>query len=227
MDRKRKLDSMEVGVVGEIESGRALISFQEIQSIIQADDYKQLQQNIENGNISDVNIIITIDTSKSLLMEACETGSVECVKVLLANNADLNYESQSNCTILSSACTSGKIEIVNLILSHSALDINSVYTALVFWIENCTLLSFSIDMVKILLSRIPDINRILKDGKTLLNRASFDGNITAVRLFLESGADRIAFDSNAVLHHLPWTSGSGEAPIRLGLSYQDLKRENY
>ena len=44
--------------------------------------------------INDVNMIITIDTSKSLLMEACETGSVECVKMLMANNADLYYESQ-------------------------------------------------------------------------------------------------------------------------------------
>ena len=190
---------MEVeGVGGELPLHTTQITPRELQSIISRDDYIRLQENIENGKINDVNMLFTNETDKSLLMKACETGSIECVKVLLANKADVNYENNSNCTILSSSCTSGKLEIVNLILSHSALDINTVYTSLVFWIENSSLIPFSIDMGKILLSRIPDINRILKDGKTLLNRASFDGNITAVRLFLESGADRNSIDSNGV-----------------------------
>ena len=126
-------------------------------------------------------------------MVACEAGSVECVKMLLAHNADVNYETDK-CTALTSACKSGNIEIVNLIISRDELSIELVYSAIVSCMIS-TALCANITIVKVLLSRIPDINRILLDGKTLLNLAAFYGNLAAVRLFLESGADRNAVDS--------------------------------
>lgn len=76
MDRKRNFDSIDGEGVGESESHTSSIISEEIESIIQADDYKRLQAIVENGKIKDIDITITVGTDKSLLMVACEAGSI-------------------------------------------------------------------------------------------------------------------------------------------------------
>ena len=194
MDRKRKLDS----TIEEEEKGSLplmdTITHEEILAfilaIILADDYKQLQENIENGLIKDINMTISTYYPKSLLMEACNAGSVECVKVLLANNADVNYESDHNRTIVRTACASGNIDIAKLILSRAELDINSIYFTLY-----CHLFSppsnvyLSTEIVKQLITRLPDVNRRVLGDYVLLNQAAYYGHLDVVRLLIENGAD--------------------------------------
>ena len=188
MDRKRKLDSTEVGVVEGIKSNCASIRSREIMCIILADDYIRLQENIEKGLIKDVNMLFTNETDKSLLMAACEAGSIECVKVLLVNNADVNYESKLS-TVLTSACKSGNIDIVNLILS-SDFKIELLYLTLYYhlFVPPSTIQLLT-ELVTLIISRLPDVNRWVHGDRLLLHQAAFGGHVDLVRMLLERGAD--------------------------------------
>ena len=190
MDRKRKLDSTaeEAEEKGSLPQNDA-ISSQEILAIILADDYERLQENIENGKIEDVNLVINIFTRSSLLMTACKAGSVDCAKVLLSNNADVNYRGLVGSSAVSSAAEGGNIDIVNLIISREDLNINLLYQPLHEHICDPSDFPLSTELVKLFISRLPDINYRLYGDSVLLNLASFFGRVDLARLLLESGAD--------------------------------------
>jgi len=54
-------------------------------------------------------------------MLGANKGRTECVKLLLANGANVNATTSSGCTALMFAAEKGYPEIVDLLLSHSAL----------------------------------------------------------------------------------------------------------
>ena len=207
MDKKRKVDSIEEEKEeeeGDILPHSDLITPQEILSIFEADDYKRLQENIEKGLIKNDDFsadeqsnfavalfrIFTSAHRKSLLMEACEAGAIECVKVLLANNFEVNYMDDNAETALSSAVKSGNIEIVNLLLTRSGFDLDLVYDTIHDHLyAPPSGFKLSTEIAKLLISRLPDVNRRILGGHVLLNQAAFHGHIDIVRLLLDSGAD--------------------------------------
>ena len=188
MDRKRKFDPTGGDEVQALGPHTSTLSIQEIQIIFLIDDYKSLQELIKSGQIKDLNK--TNYSYTSLLIEACEAKSIECVKVLLANNADVNYQDNTGGNALMSAVESGNIEIINLILFQKELHDQLVYRTLnrCFYIPPSRFES-SIEIIKLLISRLPDINRRVNDNMILLNRAAYGGHLGFVRLLLECGAD--------------------------------------
>ena len=188
MDRKRKFDPTEIDEVEELGPHASPLSFQKIKIIILIDDYEGLQKLIKSGQIKDFNK--TTFSFKSYLMEACEAKSIECVKVLSANKADVNYQTNIDGNALMSAVESGNIHIINLILSHNELHDELGYQTL----RSCLYIppswfQSSIEIIKLLISRLPDINRRVNDSWVLLNRAAYGGYLEFIRLFLECGAD--------------------------------------
>ena len=185
MDRKRKFDPTKV-----VGNPALSISTDEIESIIESDGHKRLQELIENGLIKDINMTITTYYYSTLLMKACEAKSIECVKVLLANKADVNYQNDIGGNAVRSAVESENIDIINLILSRNELDDDKVYQALhrCFYFPPSWFAS-STELVKLLISRLPDINRRVHDNMILLNRAAYRGHLEFIRLLLECGAD--------------------------------------
>ena len=188
MDRKRKLDST---YAEDVMTRHGSLTIPEIVSIIIAiDDSKSLQENIKNKTIRNINMHITEHTRKTILMKACEAGSIECVKVLLANNSNVNDIDYYQKSALSYAAESGNVNILNIILSHDELDIDLVYETLH---EPLSIISpsfpLSIEIVKLLVSRLPDVNRRVHGDCILLNHAVRGGYLDIVRLLLIAGAD--------------------------------------
>ena len=190
MDRKRKLDSTAEERLEEAKPHSDLITSEELDSIIHADDYKRLKENIENGKIKDVNMIVTESSHRSLLMMACEIGSIECVKILFANKADVNYTDYDDWSAVTSAAESGNVDIVKLVLSRDELNIDLVYDALHAPLcSGSANFRLSTEIAMLLISRLPDVNRRVRGSCVLLNHAASGGYLDIVRLLLESGAD--------------------------------------
>ena len=53
-------------------------------------------------------------------MYACFRGHVECVKVLLDHEANIEAVDNAGCTSLLGACLEGHVECVNVLLDHEA-----------------------------------------------------------------------------------------------------------
>ena len=193
MDRKRKLDSTEAEVSREHLAHNALLTNQEIDSIIAVDDYESLQENIKNGKIIDINEPITEHTHKSMLMKACEAGSIDCAKVLLFNKADVNYIDKYSA--VSYAAASGSIDLLTLIIARDELNVDLVYNTLHQHLSTSHL-QLSIEIVKLLVSRLPDVNRRVHWEYILLNDAISGGYLDVIKLLLEAGANPCMTDLN-------------------------------
>ena len=190
MDRKRKLDSTEIEVSGDLQAHNNQLTNHEIEAIIAADDYESLQENIQSTKIKDINKPITEYTHKSMLMKACEDCSIDCVKVLLSNEADVNYTDDYEYSVVSYAAASGNINLLNLILSQDALNINLVYNTLHAHLSTSSIsLQLTIDVIKLLISRLPDINRRVRGDYILLNDAISRGYLDIINLLVAAGAD--------------------------------------
>ena len=200
MDRKRKHESIEgEGVTEFLPLENDLITSEELESILSADDYKQLQENIEKGKIKDVNMTITADTDISLLMMAGEAGAIECVKVLLANNADVNYTDYYERSAVTSAAESGNTNLLLLILSRDELEADLVYEALHDPLcSGSSAFELSTEVAELLISRLPDVNRKVNGECLLLNHAARGAYLNIVSMLLESGSDPNLTDCNGV-----------------------------
>ena len=107
------------------------ITFDEVAAIIQSGDSEKLRESIESGRVSDINMNDISNGHVSLLMVACKSGFIECARVLIDNNADINYLNNdhniSNMgyrvfsdSVLISACLSGNIDVLKLIIACGA-----------------------------------------------------------------------------------------------------------
>ncbi|XP_057299481.1 uncharacterized protein LOC130630100 [Hydractinia symbiolongicarpus] len=137
-----------------------------------------LQQN------ADVNVMNTEGTP---LDTAVNLNKISCVKILLANNADVNMHVKQFGTPLLKSVVKKNKTIVNLLL------INSVNINLQSGEDNSTPLSKAVHLnweegVKLLLAKTADVN-ISDNTMPPLCRAVHNKNKTTVQLLLNNGAD--------------------------------------
>lgn len=171
-----------------------MMEFDEVASIIKKGDSVELRKIFETGRFTDINCRQVIQrcfgcyslnyNGPTLLMMACETGYIDCVRVLLDYKADFNYDSKKDLSILAYACRSGSVDMVHFIINSSGLTICDEVIMNAFQSETImrnTEISF------ILLEYIKDIN--FHGDDSFLCYASKAGNVAIVRSLLERGAD--------------------------------------
>ena len=170
------------------------IKFDEVAYIVEKGDSDQLRRILENGQFDDINERKDTRSGPTLLMIACKSGFIECVKVLLDNNVELNrgYEIGE---ILRCVCHSGSVEMVRFITA-SGLRVCDEAIMSVFQTLN---LIENTEIITILVQYIDNINFYAYG--TFVYWASKDGNVVIVRALLERGADpnKIFYDYDDAL----------------------------
>ena len=147
----------------------------EVEAIIKSGDSDLLRIVFETGQFNDINAMKSF-LGPSLLMIACQTGFIDCVKVLLdyKNGSKTQYD----CLLLY-ACLSGKVEMVRFIIENG-FEINDTAIMDVFEtevvIKNTEIITILIDYIKII-------------DLPFLFWASHAGNVTIVQSLLERGAN--------------------------------------
>ena len=156
------------------------VTFDEVAVIIQSGDSEKLKELIEAGRVNDVNIL---KGHKSLLMIACKSGFVECAKVLLDHNADINHRTYHHDSVLKCACLSGNIDIARFIIERGAA-INDEVIAKLFESEEI------VRYTEIATILVGYIHNISIEGRfdCFLYSACRAGNAAIAHLLIERGA---------------------------------------
>ena len=186
-----------------------LLSFDEIAAIIQRGDSKQLQEIIESKQVSDINVRSSGYPALTFLNFACLIGSVECVAVLLNNDANINEDTyhESN---LKYACQSGNLEMIKFVI-HGDFTIND---EVILYLFEFAKVASSTEISTILLEHVKDVNHQSSIySTTFLIHACKAGNVTTARMLLERGADREIVSSEGTETALRSASGRGHVEI--------------
>lgn len=131
---------------------------------------------------------------------------VKILKLLLENNADVNFKSYHGFTPLHLACNDGHVEIIKILLDYNA-DVNykndSGHSPLYY-----AALGNSKDIIEMLISHGGDVNSRSNSGLTPLSIASANCSIEAVKILLQKTADANSRDNQGLtpLHHAARTS---------------------
>ncbi|DBB15707.1 TPA: hypothetical protein ACH3X3_003914 [Trebouxia sp. C0006] len=123
----------------------------------------------------------------SPFIEACSSGAVQEVKVLLGQGADVAEQDSAGQNGMWHACTKGHAEVVSELLSHgsTANDADEDgYSCLM-----SAALQGHMDIVDLLLAEGAAINTQADDGTTALMYACTQGHPEVVHLLLSRGAD--------------------------------------
>lgn len=155
-------------------------------------NYKKIIKDIDNVNVVESILRckkqnINQDELNSALVNQCELGRTEIVKLLLANGADIHAE---NDWALRNAVGKGHIEIVKLLIEHGA-DVhaeedNALFRA-VYWERT--------EIVKLLITSGANVH---VDDEYVLRWAAGGGHIKVVELLLEQGVDLHARNNQAL-----------------------------
>ena len=150
--------------------------------IIRSGDSDKLIEIIEVGSVSDINMRSDYVTGFSLLMIACKNGFVDCARVMLKYNADINY-STYNGSVLKSACLSGQVNMLQFIIDQGITLNDSVLS----WLFDCSEITANTEIATILVGYIQDVN--WGGGHdTFLCEVSKAENVDVVRHLLDRGA---------------------------------------
>lgn len=163
------------------------LTFNEVQAIIQSDNSEKLKEIIEEGRISDINMVRDISTrGSSLLMVACKGGSVECARMLLDYNTDVTYRAFNDDSLLKCACLNGNVDMLYLIIECGTI-INDIIILELFKSVEIVL---NTQIASILVGLIQNVNWEEEGSESYIYiyRASRAGNAAIVQLLLERGA---------------------------------------
>ena len=152
-------------------------------------DTEKIRSLLKPGNI---NINKTFGDDDTALINACRYGHTEIVRLLLSAGADINMPNWYGNTPFMYGCWSGETKIVKLLIEHGVNIDTDIFLELCS--DGTTELMEDgskehIDMVKLLLEYITDVN--IKDNCecTALTLACKYGNVNIVKPLLEHGAD--------------------------------------
>ena len=167
------------------------LEFEEILQIIIANDSEKLKRVIENDQVYDINMTIGSYAEETLLTEACERGSSECVKVLLDNGADFHTRNLEGFDPFTAACYSGHIALIKLLIKESTF----IDDDLLLRCFGSSEIMSKTEVVAILLEQIVDVDTDDKDYSNFLYCACKVGNVSVATNLLERGANRDAVNS--------------------------------
>ncbi len=162
---------------------------------VSQNDSNALQKLLDGG--LDPNLIGVENYQASLLNIACRNNSIDMVKLLLANGADVNIKGHGDYTALMWAAESAKTtEIMELLIDKGA-DIHPVaqdgVNALIKAIFGVLSDSGSLEAVKLLINNGMDVNYAIDDegapGYNALMFAVRWGKIEVVKYLISAGAD--------------------------------------
>ena len=161
--------------------GIKFMAFDEIAAIIQSRDSEKLKEVIREGRIDDINMVGG-NNYTSLLMIACRGGFIECAKVLLDHNANINYQTKK-ASVLKSACMSGNVDMLRFLIERN-IKITDRITLTCF--DSASILG-NTEITAILIEYINDVN--WEEGRgSFLHKACNPGYIAIVLMLLERGA---------------------------------------
>ena len=190
------------------------VALNKIKIAIKSENTAELDQLLKlnkKNNIANINWTFPQLNDKTILMIACEEGSIQCIKVLLDNNADLNIFNCYGNSALLSVCISENLELLNYLISRGiATDdylISSCFERLI------KMNKFKSSLItKALVARVQNITR-------MLHQACASGYTDLVRFLLDSGADRTAInvDGHDALYFA--TGASHSAVVKMLLEW--------
>ena len=178
------------------------IELSEIKSIIRNDDHQGLQRLLQEDHI-DVNaeLIIEKGVNHSLLTMACMMGSINCVKVLLDNGANIikipactrvSFERAEFRSPFCYACTSGNTELLHLLFERGVKLNDSVLLLGFYILEQSALEADKRQAIAaVLIQYITNVD-YKERGHTFLHRVCSIGGINNVKAILERGVNRDA-----------------------------------
>lgn len=176
----------------EIES----VALQKIRRAITVDNSYELQQLLNENYVIDINAQYETLGNSTILMIACSIGSLECVKVLIDNDADVNKQCPHDKNALTSACMSGNLELLHYLFDHKLVYDDVILKACFVSVLSQTSLP-RLEVIKVLLSHVQDINyRRNQTPYTFLYFACRSGWLDLVKLLFELGAHRNLFDDS-------------------------------
>lgn len=166
---------------------------------VKANDIKKAEELLTEYGL-DVNEMYYPSSSefepeRSVFNEACASGYLDMVQMLLEKGADVNRQGRTGYTPLMDACfLSGNLDMVKLLVSEGA-DVNALST------QGDSALCLVADkgdmqIARFLLENGADPNIIpVGDNDSPLNWAAYRGNLSMVILLVKHGADVNLMDS--------------------------------
>ena len=145
--------------------------------------------------------IADIDDETSL-NKAVGGHSRNLIQELIDHAADVNATNKSNVTALMIACERGNVEAINVLLDAGAdTDIADNYGAT--WIHHAVAGVCSKDVLQVIIDHGTDVNARKKNNATALMIACGRGNMDAINVLLNAGADTGLFDDIGAtwIHH--------------------------
>jgi ankyrin repeat protein len=154
----------------------------QLYSAIRGDDLQALRGLLDKGVSPDS----SDDRQITALMYAAAIGSIDAMKELLAEGAQVNAQNAFGSTALMWSVTDARK--VRLLLDHGA-DVNQVaksgYTALI----SAALTSPSAEVVRMLLQRGADAKATAQNGMTTLNAAAHGNDTGTIEMLVKAGVD--------------------------------------
>ena len=174
------------------------MNFDKVASVIEKGDSSELRRTLETGLFENINE--RRDPHRpSLLMIACKSGNLDCLKVLLESQTDLNYLNYDY-SVLRCACRNGGVDMIRYVIARG-LELSAQAVVNVFSKEEIRKNTDAIAVLDEFVQKL-DTNYY----GTLLYLACRAGNLAIIRFSFErevevgslSTALQIAVKSNQV-----------------------------
>ena len=193
----------------------------------------------KKGNIDAIDILLNAGADPNIadsvgvtciqhvVFEAC---SKETLQAIINHGADVNSTNKNNVTSLMTACENGNIDAIDVLLNAGA-NPNIADTEGVTCIHHAVNGGCNKEILQAIISLVADINASNMDGETALLIACQKGNIDAIDILLNAGADPNIADSVGVtcIQHVVFEACSKEtlqAIINHGADVNSTNKNN-
>ncbi|XP_026811034.1 protein fem-1 homolog B-like [Rhopalosiphum maidis] len=145
--------------------------------------------NVAVDNIGDVVHFGSLVKGATALWCAAGTGSIEVVKILVENGANVNFLTETKSSPLRAACYLGHLNIVEYLVEHGAnVNITNIYNSTCLMIASH---NNHKEVVEYLLIKGADINKQTNCGSTAMHFAAQADNLEIAKLLITFNAQQL------------------------------------